>query len=139
MKRLTLGVVLATVAVVLAPLARAQMPFGNYRIDTPRDPGHSWIWTISPCSGDCISVIATPQPNGQAAPYRGVAHLVNGRYTMAVDVPDGVRCVVYFRPSHDVYSWDPVTLSGSVESTFDEGCGGPPGGTDSYPFQLVRW
>ena len=34
---------------------------------------------------------------------------------MIVDVPDGVRCTVYFLPSHDVYTWDAVTLTGSVD------------------------
>jgi hypothetical protein len=58
---------------------------------------------------------------------------------MAVDVPDGVRCTVYFLPSHDTYTWDPVTLAGSVDSTFDAGCGGAPGGTVNYPFSLVRY
>jgi hypothetical protein len=50
-----------------------------------------------------------------------------------------VRCVVQFFPSHDVYSWDAVTLAGQVDSTFDTGCGGGPGGTNSWPFSLVRF
>ena len=62
-----------------------------------------------------------------------------GRYTLAVNVPDGVRCVVQFFPSHDVYSWDAVTLAGQVDSTFNTGCGGGPGGANTYPFSLVRW
>jgi hypothetical protein len=37
-----------------------------------------------------------------------------------------------------VYTWDAVTLTGSVTSTFDAGCGGAPGGTNSWPFTLVR-
>jgi len=57
----------------------------------------------------------------------------------ARSLPDGVRCVVQFFPSHDVYSWDAVTLSGELVTTYDTGCGGGPGGTDSYPFTLVRW
>jgi hypothetical protein len=32
-----------------------------------------------------------------------------------------------------------VTLAGQVDSTFDTGCGGAPGGTTTYPFSLVRW
>ncbi len=117
------------------------MLIGNYLLQTNRDPGHQWIWTIRPCNPDapgCVHLQAIPQPNGQAAPYDGDAWLTNGRYTMAVDVPDGVRCVVYFLPSHDVYSWDAVTLAGSVDSTFDAGCGGAPEGTNSYPFSLQR-
>jgi hypothetical protein len=65
--------------------------------------------------------------------------LANGRYTMTVDVPDGVRCTVYFLPSHDTYTWDAVTLTGNVESRFDAGCGGAPAGIDNNPFTLVRY
>lgn len=142
MKPLAISVALTAAATALAPVAGAGMPIGNYELQTPRDPGHSWIWEIRPCqspSPDCIHVQAVPRPNGQAAPYDGNAQLVNGRYTMIIDVPDGVRCTVYFLPSHDIYSWDAVTLAGSVDSTFDAGCGGPPGGTITYPFSLVRY
>jgi hypothetical protein len=139
-KTLTLTVALTTAAVALAPAARAEMQIGNYALQTDRDPGHAWIWAIRLCNyGGCVHVQAIPQPNGQAAPYDGDAQLADGRYTMTVDVPDGVRCVVYFLPSHDTYSWDAVTLAGSVDSTFDAGCGGAPGGTNTHAFQLVRW
>ncbi len=142
-KTFATSLALATAALTVTPTAHADMLFGNYRLDTNRDPGHSWIWSINPCTPTgpgCRPSMRTPQPNGQAAPYRKAdAHLSNGRYTMAVDVPDGVRCVVQFFPSHDVYSWDAVTLAGQVDSTFDTGCGGGPGGTNTYPFSLVRW
>ena len=107
----------------------------------PQADGRLWLHANRrlPAAPGCTNVYATPQPNGQAAPYRGDAHLSNGRYTMAVDDPFGVRCVVQFFPSHDVYSWDAVTLAGQVDSTFDTGCGGGPGGTNTYPFSLVRW
>ncbi|WP_082948252.1 MULTISPECIES: hypothetical protein [unclassified Mycobacterium] len=142
-KIFALSLALAMAALTLEPTAHADIQVGNYRLDTPRDPGHSWIWAIRPCRYDqgpeCLTIQAVPQPNGQAAFWNANAHLVNGRYTMAVDVPDGVRCVVQFFPSHDVYSWDPVTMAGQVDSTFDTGCGGGPGGTNSWPFSLVRW
>jgi hypothetical protein len=127
---------------IVTPTHHEDMQNDNSREDTSRDTGHSWIWSINPCTPKgpgCVTVYATPQPNGQATPWKADAHLSNGRYTMAVDVPDGVRCVVQFFPSHDVYSWDAVTLAGQVDSTFDTGCGGGPGGTDTYPFSLVRW
>lgn len=142
MKTLAASFALATAALTVAPTAHADMIIGNYRVDTNRDPGHSWIWALSPCVPKvpgCLTVQAVPQPNGQAAPWKTDAHLANGRYTMVVDVPDGVRCVVQFFPSHDVYSWDEATLAGQVVSTFDTGCGGAPGGTATYPFSLVRW
>ena len=141
-KTFAMSLALVAAALTFTPTARADMLLGNYRMDTNRDPGHSWIWAINPCEPKrpgCLTIQGVPQPNGQAAPWKADAHLSNGRYTMAVDVPDGVRCVVQFFPSHDVYSWDAVTLAGQVDSTFETGCGGGPGGTNSYPFSLVRW
>jgi hypothetical protein len=134
--------VLAAAAIALAPSAAAGMLIGNYEVHTTRDPGHSWLWEVRPCqveAPDCVQVQGTPRPTGQAEPWIANAHLVGGRYTMVVDVPDGVRCTVYFLPSHDTYSWDAVTLAGSVDSTFNAGCGNTPGGTVSYPFTLVRY
>ena len=140
---MTLSIPLMAAAVALAPVAQANMPYGNYEVESPRDPGHSWLWALRPCypgnPPDCLQDQAQPRPNGQATPWYSVAHLANGQYTMSVDVPDGVRCTVYFLPSHDSYTWDAVTLTGSVSSTFDAGCGGAPGGTDSWPFSLVRF
>jgi hypothetical protein len=141
-KTLAVCVAVTIAALAPAPTAHADMQIGNYRLDTNRDPGHSWIWAIRPCVSrepGCLRIQAIPQPNGQAAPFVGDAYLSNGRYTMTVDVPDGVRCVVLFYPSHDVYSWDVGSLGGQVVSTFDTGCGGAPGGTNTYPFSLVRW
>jgi hypothetical protein len=142
-KTFAVSLALASAALTLAPTAGADVLVGNYRVDPNRDPGPSWIWAIRPCRYDrgpeCLTIQGGPQPNGQAAPWKEDAHLSNGRYTMVVDVPDGVRCVVQFLPSHDVYSWDAVTLAGQVDSTFDTGCGGAPGGTNTYPFSLVRW
>ena len=139
---MTLSIPLMAAAVALAPVAQANMPYGNYDVQSPRDPGHSWLWALRPCypgnPPDCLQDQAQPRPNGQAEPWYAVAHLANGTYTMSVDVPDGVRCTVYFLPSHDTYTWDAVTLMGSVSSTFDAGCGGAPGGTNSWPFSLVR-
>ena len=142
MRRVAVSVVFAVAALTLAPAAHAGMVLGNYQVDTNRDPGHIWMWSVRQCVDGrvgCVHVSAVPQPNGQAAPYDGEAYLSGGRYTMAVDVPDGVRCVIAFLPSHDVYSWDAVTLAGQVESTFATGCGGSPGGVNTYPFSLVRW
>jgi hypothetical protein len=143
LKSLALSIPLMATAVFLAPAAHAGMPFANYEVQSPRDPGHSWLWSVRPCEpglpAGCVQTQAVPRPNGQATPWKASASFANGQYTMPVDVPDGVRCTVYFLPSHDVYTWDAVTLTGSVQSTFDAGCGGAPGGTNSWPFSLVRF
>lgn len=105
---------------------------------------HTWIWVLSSCtnrSPDCVLVQAIPQPVARAFPYKGDALLTGGRYTLSVDVPEGLRCGnVYYGPvipTRDVYTWDAVSLSGTMASTFDVGCDGAPGGTFTYPFQLT--
>jgi len=142
-KSLALSIPLIAAAVTVAPVAHAHMQYANYEVESPRDPGHSWLWAIRPCEPthpeDCVHNQAIPRPNGQATPWDANGHLANGRYTMIVDVPDGVRCTVYFLPSHDTYTWDAVSLTGSVDSTYNAGCGGAPGGTSSWPFHLVRF
>jgi hypothetical protein len=141
-KTFAVSLALATAALTVAPTAHADMIIGNYRVDTTRETGHLWVWafgTCTPKAPGCLTVQAVPQPNGQAAPWKSDAHLSNGRYTMAVDVPDGVRCTVQFFPSHDVYSWDETTLAGEVVTTYNTGCGGGPGGSNTYPFSLARW
>jgi hypothetical protein len=141
-KTLALGVAVATAGIVFVPTAQAGMLAGNYEVQTDRDQGHSWLWNVRPCqveAPDCAHINTVPRPNGQAYAWTGDAHLANGRYTMVVDVPDGVRCTVYFLPSHDTYSWDAATLTGSVNSTFDAGCGNSPGGTATYQFSLLRF
>jgi hypothetical protein len=36
-----------------------------------------------------------------------------------------------------MYSWDAATRRGSIQSFFDQGCDGSPGGTDTYAFAAV--
>ncbi|ARR76485.1 hypothetical protein MOTT12_00821 [Mycobacterium intracellulare subsp. yongonense] len=133
-----MSLALATAALILNATARADMQIGNYRLDTPAIRA-----TAGPLRFDRADMTRTgmpdgqaiAQPNGQAAFWKSDAHLANGRYTMA----DGVRCAVQFFPSHDVYTWDAATLAGQVDSTFDTGCSGGPGSTNSSQFWLVRW
>ncbi|CAN5118864.1 hypothetical protein BH09ACT8_BH09ACT8_62450 [soil metagenome] len=132
-----------TVAVAVAPTATA-MPYGNYNMIIPdRFDFHTWIWAISPCAnGTCVSVDARAQPVAKAYAYVGEAHLVDGRYTLVVDDPFGLRCDnIYYGPTiptHDLYTWDATTLAGSMQSSFDTGCDGAPGGSFTYPFTLSR-
>lgn len=137
----------AALALVSAPAAGALPlpPYGNYAMNIDgRYDFHTWIWVLSPCTnpGDCVSVTAIPQPIAKALHYRGEAPLVDGRYTLTIDDPYGLRCGnVYYGPTiptHDVYTWDATTLVGSMQSSFDVGCDGAPGGTFTYPFTLSR-
>ncbi len=140
---LTFAGVLTVAAMAFAPVAWANMTLGNYDLQiVGRYDFHTWVWSISSCSGGCVHVNAIARPVAKAFNYVGDAQLVNGRYTLTVDVPDGLRCDdIYYGPTiptHDVYTWDATTLAGSLDSSFDAGCDGAPGGTRTYPFTLSR-
>lgn len=145
---------LALVSVLSAPIAHADMRIGNYEVLTDRWNDHSWIWSVMHSCGapDCgtyfedpiiapatetMNVRAIPRPLKSQA-FQQSAFFADGRYTLTVDVPDGVRCIGYNLPSHDVYTWDAVSLVGSIESTFAAGCYGGPGGVETHPFALRR-
>lgn len=129
------------------PMATAEPFFANYKLVIPdRYDFHTWTWAVSHCipaEDGCVTISAIPQPIAKAFEYSGEARLVDGRYTLTVDVPDGLRCGnVYYGPvipTHDVYSWDATTLQGTLESSFAVGCDGAPGGTFTYPISLIRW
>ena len=139
----TLAGILTLAAVTLAPVARANMLLGNYDLQiVGRYDFHTWVWAVTSCSGGCVHVNAIARPVAKAFNYIGDAQLADGRYTLAVDVPDGLRCDdIYYGPTiptHDVYTWDAATLAGSLESSFAAGCDGAPAGTHVYPFTLSR-
>lgn len=143
MKALAVTIGLTLAALALAPVAHAGMRTGNYQLLlNGRYDFHTWIWAISSCGGDCLNVSAIPQPVAKAFEYTGAAQLANGRYTLTVEVPDGLRCGdIYYGPvipTRDIYSWDATTLAGSLASSFASGCNGAPGGTNTYPFTLAR-
>jgi hypothetical protein len=130
------------VALAVAPAASA-MPYGNYNVAIPsRYDFHTWIWVISPCGSGCVLVSARAQPVAKAYAFTEQAHLADDRYTLLVDDALGLRCDnVYYGPTiptHDVYTWDATTLTGSMQSSFDTACGGAPGGAFTYPFTLSR-
>jgi len=151
-----LGSVFAAVAaMVLAPNASAAaMSIGNFEVLTDRWNDHSFVWAVSFSCGapDCgtyledpsiftpsdnRNVIGIPRPL-KSQRFQGTAFYAGGQYTLTVDVPDGVRCIGYNLPSHDVYTWDAASLNGSVNSTFDADCYGGPAGSRTYGFSLQR-
>jgi hypothetical protein len=146
-RRLTLklaalsGIMVFAAAALPAP-AWGAMQFGNYELQiSGRYDFHTWIWSVTPCpGGGCVHVIGIARPVAKAYSYTGDAPLANGQYTLTVDVPDGLRCGdIYYGPTiptHDVYTWDAITLTGSLQSSFDVGCDGAPAGSHVYPFTL---
>ncbi len=146
MRTVATGFLLAAGTVVPAAPAQAAPFFANYSLNVEgRYDFHTWTWAVTyciPAAPDCAHIKAIPMPIAKAFEYSGDARLADGRYTMTVDVPDGLRCGnVYYGPiipTRDVYEWDAETLRGTLTSSFAAGCDGAPGGAFSYPFSLVR-
>ena len=141
MRRLLLGTVLAAAGIAGAPAAGADVLHGNYELLSNRWTDVSWVWAFRSCnppSPGCTLVAGGPRPTTKAAAFQADVRLAEGRYRFSVDVPDGVRCFGANLPSHDTYTFDAATLAGWVDSSFEVGCGGAPGGTDTYTFSLVR-
>ena len=143
-----LAAALSTAAITLAPTATAFPQLGHYNayVDGRAD-FHTWIWSFSSCNPpavleQCANVSANPMPIAKAFQWYARAYQADGTYTLTVDVPDGLRCGdVYYGPiipTHDVYTFNATTLTGKLDSYFDVGCNGAPGGMLSYPFRLVR-
>jgi hypothetical protein len=132
---------LSAVTSVLAPPAHAMMQAGNYDVLTNRYERASWVWFISPCQPvnlDCLDISAIPRLKFYAY-YDGDAHLANGQYTLTVDVPDGLQCLPgYALPTRETWSWDEVTLAGTIESNYDVGCFNGPPGSQFWTFALQR-
>ncbi len=138
----------ALMALLLAPPGRADIPIGNYQLHIPgRYDFHTWIWAVAPpqtgaCPPGCVHIAGLPQPTAKALYYQGDARRADGRYILVIDDPFGLRCGnIYYGPTiptHDTYTWDAVTLSGNLESSYDTDCAGAAGGMTSYPFTLTR-
>jgi hypothetical protein len=148
-KLVTAMAALTAFAAVLAPPAKAEviMAPGNYDLLTNRytvpapHPQASWVWFVSPCHPDkqynCVDVSAIPRLKFYAY-YDGNAYLANGRYTLTVDVPDGLRCPGHSMPTRETYSWDAVTLAGTIDSRYNVGCFNGPPGSQFWTFALQR-
>ncbi|MGV0645663.1 hypothetical protein ABQF13_24050 [Mycolicibacterium sp. XJ879] len=141
LKALIAAVTLVTAATLIAPPAAAMMTWGNYDVLTNRYNRASWVWFITPCNPhkqpDCAAVSGISRLKFYYE-YDGEAFLKDGRYTMTVDVPDGLQCPGHVMPTRDTYSWDEVSLAGTIDSVYDVGCFGGPPGSQFWTFALRR-
>jgi hypothetical protein len=148
MRWLSILAAAVSTASLWAPSGHADVSVGNYQLNIAgRYDFHTWIWAVAaPRSGagtpGCVHVAGLPQPTAKASYYEGDARLTDGRYTLVIDDPFGLRCGdVYYGPTiptRDIYTWDAITLSGNLESSYGSDCGGSAGGTTKYPFTLTR-
>jgi hypothetical protein len=131
---------LTAISTMAAPPASA-MRLGNYDLLTNRYDRASWIWAVSFCvpekTSDCALVSARPRLKFYAY-YEGKAWLKDGRWTLVVDVPDGLRCPGYNLPTRETYIWDDGSLAGTIDSRYDVGCFNGPPGSQFWTFALRR-
>ncbi|ULE31770.1 hypothetical protein [Mycobacterium sp. IDR2000157661] len=135
------AVLVVAAGLVASPPAQAKMLVGNYDVLTNRYERASWVWFISNCQppdDTCLDISAIPRLKFYAY-YDGDAHLADGRYTLTVDVPDGLQCLPgYAMPTHETWTWDEVSLAGTIDSRYDVGCFNGPPGSQFWTFSLQR-
>ena len=122
-------VIFAGLAVGTASAAWADTTLsGHYvRTETGAQSGQSITddWYATPCGDGCASLASTP-----GGPAQSQARLVNGQWTMdstvsALRCPDGT---VVANAVSARYTWDPNTLAGTVQVTYNvPACGHPAG------------
>ena len=117
--------VFAGLAVGAASTAWAETPTmsGDYTetSTSPSGRGVTTDWSVSTCGDGCLWI--------KAGAGSGQAHLIDGQWVMdtmnSLSCPDGAF-VLYAASSH--ITWDPNTLEGTSEITYNIGaCGHPPG------------
>jgi hypothetical protein len=128
----------AGLAVGTASTAWADTTMSGHYIRTETNPqtGKSITddWYVTPCGDGCVLVATRPDAS---APSQ--ARLVNGQWSLdsavhALSCPDGT-VVPDAVSAH--YMWDPNTLAGTVQVTYNApACGHPAGYTQTNNVQL---
>ena len=122
-------VIFTGLAVGTASAAWADTTMSGHYIRTETNPqtGESVTdgWYATPCGNGCTSIASTP-----GGPEESRARLVNGQWTLAsvlhtLACPDGT---VVPNAVSGQYTWDPNTLAGTVQLTYNvPACGNPAG------------
>jgi hypothetical protein len=124
-------------AVGFASPAWADDVSGTYTIDYGR--GNTATWTVTPCDGESFIPCARVAESGAPlAPWSAQAALSVGSWTLFVDRPDAIPCNDGSNHAgRATYSWNAVTLSGSV-SVYDDKVCGDEAHTLYAPFTLTK-
>lgn len=114
---------------------------GTYRYES--DTGRVNTWVITPCGPGCADVAVTPVTDPRVMPYGGRALLNSGRWDMAVEYAEAVRC----KPPNDTvtvpgtvaFSFEAATLDGTaVNIQKVAACGDPADAAYQTGFSLVK-
>jgi len=130
--------ILAGLAIGTASAAWAETTMSGHYIRTETNPqtgqSESDDWYATPCGDGCASLAPAP-----GAPAISQARLVNGQWVLnsavhTLNCPDGTN-VPNAVSAH--YMWDPNTLAGTVQVTYNvPACGNPAGFQTTNSVQL---
>ena len=123
LKFATSAAVVAGLSVVLAGPALADDGFnGVYRYD-PEQGDPALVTVSSNCATEgCVAHIA-----GERGNVQGDATFTGGRWILSVRNPVGDICEGNRYPADQVYTWDAVTLQGTLSSAYGPSCDGTSG------------
>lgn len=97
----------------VAPLAHADVPMTEGVYNYVESDGVAGTWTVTTsCTPQCVANVTTTPGYGFTAP------LVNGRYSVTRDVPDGVTCPSYTL-GNNASRWPGGTYSVTVKQWWD--------------------
>jgi hypothetical protein len=107
------------------------------------DSGRVNTWAITPCGPGCADVAVTPVTDPRVTPYGGRALLDKGRWTMAIETAEAVRCMppndYVTVPGTVAFAFDAATLNGTaVNIQTVDGCGDPAGAAYESGFSLAQ-
>jgi hypothetical protein len=130
----------AGLAVGTASAAWAETTMSGHYLRTETNPQTGQLetddWYATPCGDGCVSLASTPD-----GPVISQARLVNGQWTLAsavhtLECPDGTD-VPNAASAH--YMWDPNTLLGEVQVTYNvPACGNPAGYQTTNIVQIMQ-
>jgi hypothetical protein len=131
--------VFAGLAVGTAGAAWAEPTMSGHYIRTETDPqtgqSENDDWYATPCGNGCVALASEP-----GGPILSKARLVNGQWTLNSAIhtlicPDGT---VLPNAVSAHYTWDPNTLVGTVQITYNVPACGSPAGTEISNYVQLR-
>lgn len=126
--------VLAGTAIALAAPASADDFSGVYTYNgPPTATTNTTTWTVTPCGPGCAHVVsASGETNTDA-------HLVGGSWTFQGQYPDAFDCADgSIVPGIKVFTLDPNTLQGQIDTPPAPACGSPSESLPPEPFTLTK-
>jgi hypothetical protein len=133
LKGATAAAIVASLSLVMAGPALADEGFNGVYSYNPEKGDPGTVTVSSNCATDgCVAHIV-----GERGYVQGDATLNGGQWTFSLNNPVGDICRGNAYPADQVYTWDAVTLQGTLVSQYGPSCDGTPG-TVTTGFTLTK-